>query len=444
MGNEDMSLGVFSEVWKKLVRDGSLPILVHLPPPPPPVVGHSDNDAGVYGSSNDYGADLTNNNFGQVGVSGRGVFGVRGNGSIGVHGVSNHPWYGAVQGEHLGNGYGLVGDTSGDKTCAAVLARSNGEACGVESSSKNGVGVWGKTESPDHPGVLGENTAAGPGVKGTSTGLTAPGVLGDNTSAGPGVAGTSALGTGVTGKSVSGSGLVGESESGTGVTGKSDAGTGIVGVSKSGTGVSGTSHVRGTSGVHGVCDVVDGYGVSGQSDNGAAIFGFSLNNLAAHFVGKVQIDGEMTVTGQLNKSGGGFKINHPLDPTRRYLNHSFVESPERMNIYNGNVVLDKHGRAVVTLPGWFEVLNQNFSYQLTPIGYPMPNLHIAAEVRENIFTIAGGTPGSRVSWQVTGVRHDVWAVNHPLPVEQDKTPEECEISERSSLVTATNGNGHHS
>ena len=39
-----------------------------------------------------------------------------------------------------------------------------------------------------------------------------------------------------------------------------------------------------------------------------------------------------------------------------------------MNIYNGNVITDANGEAVVALPEWFEALNRDFRYQLTVIG----------------------------------------------------------------------------
>ncbi len=49
-----------------------------------------------------------------------------------------------------------------------------------------------------------------------------------------------------------------------------------------------------------------------------------------------------------------------------------------MNIYNGTVTLDGQGRAAVALPDWFEALNRDYRYQLTPIGGPAPSLHIMA------------------------------------------------------------------
>ena len=134
--------------------------------------------------------------------------------------------------------------------------------------------------------------------------------------------------------------------------------------------------------------------------------------------------GDVYVTGTLTKGGGSFKIDHPLDPENKYLSHSFVESPDMMNVYNGNVVLNDSGKATVTLPEWFEALNRDFRYQLTAIGAPSPNLYVAEKVTDNHFRIAGGKPGVEVSWQVTGIRQDSWAEANRIPVEEDKTENE--------------------
>ena len=82
-----------------------------------------------------------------------------------------------------------------------------------------------------------------------------------------------------------------------------------------------------------------------------------------------------------------------------------------MNIYNGNVILDGKGEAQIRLPNWFSALNRDFRYQLTSIGAPA-NLYIAEEISGNRFKIAGGKPGGKVSWQVTGIRQDAWAKAH--------------------------------
>jgi hypothetical protein len=154
------------------------------------------------------------------------------------------------------------------------------------------------------------------------------------------------------------------------------------------------------------------------SANGSAIWGSSPNGSAGYFTGNVQI------VGSLSKSSGTFKIDHPLDPANKYLYHSFVESPDMMNIYNGIVTLDNQGEATVEMPDWFEALNTDFRYQLTSIGAASPNLNIARKIQDRRFKIAGGQPGQEVSWQVTGIRQDAYAKTYRSPVEQDKREEE--------------------
>jgi hypothetical protein len=156
-------------------------------------------------------------------------------------------------------------------------------------------------------------------------------------------------------------------------------------------------------GVHGAGE----WGVYGETDTGyAGVFA-----------------GDVSVLGTLSKWAGAFKIDHPLDPANRYLYHSFVESPDMKNIYDGVVTLDAQGEAVVKLPEWFGALNRDFRYQLTCIGGFAP-VYIAEEIADNQFKIAGGKLGLKVSWQVTGIRQDPYAEQHRIPVEEDKSPEE--------------------
>jgi len=169
---------------------------------------------------------------------------------------------------------------------------------------------------------------------------------------------------------------------------------------------------------------VGNYGVYGEANGGDydyGVYGWAqveANSWAGYFVGNAR------VTGTLTKGGGSFQIDHPLDPENKYLYHSFVESPDMMNVYNGNVILDATGEATVELPAYFEALNRDFRYQLTAIGAPGPNLYIAAKIANNQFSIAGGEPGMEVSWQVTGIRHDKFAEANRIQVEVDKPADE--------------------
>jgi len=159
-----------------------------------------------------------------------------------------------------------------------------------------------------------------------------------------------------------------------------------------------------------------GLNISGKLNTNSGTVNFITN---ATFQGGITVTGPANFSGPINKPSGSFKIDHPLDPANKYLYHSFVESPDMMNIYNGVVRLNRRGEAIVELPDYFQALNQDFRYQLTSIGRFMP-VYIARKIHGNRFRIAGGKPGMEVSWQVTGVRHDAYANAHRIQVEEDK------------------------
>jgi hypothetical protein len=161
-------------------------------------------------------------------------------------------------------------------------------------------------------------------------------------------------------------------------------------------------------------NAVMAFGGTGATAGGQGIYAQGGGNAdAGEFYGNVD------VTGALSKSSGSFKIDHPLDPANKYLYHSFVESPDMMNIYNGNVVTDGSGTAIVSMPAWFEALNTDFRYQLTVIGQ-FAQAIVASEIANGSFTIKTSKSGVKVSWQVTGVRQDAWANAHRIQVEVDK------------------------
>jgi hypothetical protein len=112
-------------------------------------------------------------------------------------------------------------------------------------------------------------------------------------------------------------------------------------------------------------------------------------------------------------------IDHPQDPANKYLVHSCVESPDRMNIYNGNATTDGQGLARVELPHYFDALNIDFRYQLTVIGQ-FAQAIVESEIKDNYFIIKTDKPNVKVSWQVTGIRNDAYAKANPMVVEKEK------------------------
>jgi hypothetical protein len=288
-----------------------------------------------------------------------------------------------------------------------VIAISN-SGFGVKGVGPNIVGVHGS--SGNNTGVFGESSG-GFGVHGQSAGNI--GVHGRSTNS-TGVFGLSDSGFGVHGQSTSQLGVHGRSTSNTGVFGLSDTFIGVHGQSTGNIGVHGSS--TNNTGVFGLSDTF--IGVHGRSTNGTAVLG--EGRTAGRFNGRVQVFGDFTVASGKKR----FKIDHPLDPQNKYLLHNSVESSEMKNVYDGIAQLDADGTASVDLPEWFEALNGAFRYQLTAVGGAAPNLHVAEEISENRFKIAGGEAGMKVCWQITGTRNDPWAAANPFEVEEDKPEEE--------------------
>lgn len=134
---------------------------------------------------------------------------------------------------------------------------------------------------------------------------------------------------------------------------------------------------------------------------------------------RVDLFGDLFVSGTLSKSAGSFRIDHPLDPENKYLSHSFVESPDMMNIYNGNVVTNESCVATVELPDYFEALNTDYRYQLTVIG-DFAQAIIKEKICSGKFVIQSNKPNVEVSWQVTGIRNDKYARENRIVVESSK------------------------
>ena len=102
-----------------------------------------------------------------------------------------------------------------------------------------------------------------------------------------------------------------------------------------------------------------GWGVYGSSPAGNGVVGESTSGFAGLFNGNVRVNGT------LFKSAGAFTIDHPLDPAHKYLQHSFVESPDMKDVYDGVTTTNRKGFATVRLPAYFQALNRTFRYQLT-------------------------------------------------------------------------------
>jgi hypothetical protein len=298
-----------------------------------------------------------------------GVWGDNRGGGYGVRGTSIGP-----QGTVGIHGHGTSSGVEGFGADQGVLGESTGSGVGVLGSGIK-AGVQGNAGGPGlgHVGILGRS-----GGLGATDPVTTAAVTSETNALQAGGRGVLAIGVNV------------------GVQAIATTGHGLDGLSITGVGVAG--------------------GTSGTGPDSVGVFGIAPAGGAA-LAGKFQ--GNVDIKGSLSKTGGGFRIDHPLAPTERYLNHSFVESSERKNVYDGVAVLDVDGQAIVELPPWFEALNSEFRYQLTCLGAFAP-VYIARKLSDNRFMIAGGAARMEISWQVTGIRSDNWARANPLDVEEDK------------------------
>jgi hypothetical protein len=375
------------------------------------VVGEatSTSGVGVFG----HALATTNATIGVHGLSdsslGVGVFAE--GGEFGVRGQSASTYGSALFGWHTGTAgltYGVKGwtlSTFGRGVSGVALA-SSGATYGVEGQAQSpiGTGVYGfatsstgantgtigRSDSPDGRGVHGlalATTGANTGVFGEAWSTAGRGVYGRSVNAGMGVNGVvqGTTGFGVRGETAS---LVGNGVGIQGVTTATGGGRGVWGAT---IGTAGTQYAV--------------YG-SVQSD---------VTSYAGYFAGRAH------VTGTLSKGAGSFKIDHPLDPENKYLYHSFVESPDMKNVYDGVITTGADGFATVTMPDWFEALNRDFRYQLTVLGDgAWARARVYRKMAGGTFVIQTDQPRVEVSWQVTGIREDPYAEKHRIPVEEDK------------------------
>ena len=407
------------------------------------------------------------------------VNGGSGNGAkIGIHGSSNDNYgiYGTSN-----NSYGLFGESAGSngvfaRTYAAgtyALLAGNGlgnkNYCGLASGSYS---IF--ANGPSAFSTIGIGAEPDPNPAGTKLNINGGNGIGlsiqSNTyaiySIGPtyfrgqmsigvetptsklDVSGGSSTGAGI--------GIHGSSYDNYGIYGSSNTSTGVIGESQNFDGVFGTSHSSSGAGVSGH-NTAGGFAFYGESTTGTSIWGITKNggiagslgwesggtycgvygnggsnpaDYAARFDGYLEVNGGAEISstcfilGDLYVSGDkNFEIDDPLDPTNKYLIHSCIESPDRMNIYNGNVVTDANGSAVVNLPSYFQTLNIDYRYQLTVIGQ-FAQAIVESEISNNQFTIKTDKPNVKVSWQVTGIRNDPYAKTNPMVVEKEKAPNE--------------------
>ena len=389
--------------------------------------GTGTTGVGIYGENN----TDSNTAIGIFGVStgaGNGVRGTNNANGIGVIGFSSLNGVGS-QGQNLGNGYGMAAFNL--NTGGALYLQSNnvniysnltgaggiGEYIDFENRNGVGVDVVGVLD-PSNPsagnagdvwafaGTLKTNT---PTVSAVNGGI----FLGNQYGLGHGMLLTH---SGTAGRNVEINSLRAANR---------DPNIVAIGLNRGSTMVVQNQNNNLAAAVSPLVVGDFGYFGSDQDDHiGLSGYSFPIDSYG---IGVEGIGGWYGVHGVSNSSGYGvfstgdfggtgakyFVIDDPRDPENKILKHACIESNEILNLYRGTDTFSSNGRVAVTLPDYYDAINKNASYQLTPIGAAMPNLYIEKEIQNATFIIAGGEPGKKVSWIVTSERNDPYLQQNP-------------------------------
>ena len=396
--------------------------------------GYSSGGTGV----GVYGENTSNsvNAFGVYGLSsgaGNGVRGTNNNTGIGVIGFSSLSGVG-TQGQNSGSGYGMAAFNTG--TGGGIYLQSNFNNIYSNLTATGGVGEYIDLDNQNGIGVnvVGVINPANPSV-GTAGDVWAfTSALKTQTPTSTSVNGGILLGNqyGVGhGMLLSHRGTAGRNAEINSLTAtNTDPNIVAIGLNRGSTMVVQNQNnnlpaavsplIVGDFGYFGT-DLDDHIGISGYSDPsaGTADWGIGVQG-AGGYVGVLGIDqtgGLGYGVYSLGDSGASgakfFAIDDPRDPANKILRHASIESNEILNLYRGTETFSSNGKVVVTLPDYYDAINRNASYQLTPIGAAMPNLYIEKEIQNGTFIIAGGEPGKKVSWTVTSERNDPYLQQNP-------------------------------
>jgi hypothetical protein len=405
----------------------------------PGVVGYSISGDGVAGWSAGKGkagvlgwngqGDCSTGPGNTLGDNCLGVYGLASGGnSVGVWGEGSST---GVRGEASGaNGVGVKGVGAGVGVHASSAGFAGIEARGL---SANSIGV----KAVGTPGLLAQHFGpVGNGVHATGSGVGIPGVgvFGINvgttcpaTAPGPENYFTGIFGTGCGSSSI---GVRGEGQK-FGVYGRVSSpiqseGAGIlgdVGLGQWAGRFLGPVRVQGFMNVEGTINAASLTATGTVTAN--QLTGVQLTTSGSAVVNSLLVNTNASIFGTLTKGAGAFKIDHPLDPANKFLYHSFVESPDMKNLYDGIVTTGADGFATVEMPSYFEALNMDFRYQLTVIGNgSWARARVYRELDGKTFVIQTDELNVKVSWQVTGTRKDAYAVANRVVVEVDKTGDE--------------------
>lgn len=380
-------------------------------------VAGSNNSTGigVIGFSANTGVGVQGQNSG----TGRGVIGFSANSGVGVQGQNSGTGFG-IAAFNTGNGDGIYNDTTNGWGMVNFIGGNN-VGIFTDLTDAGGIGEYIDINSQDGTGFFVDNTNSSDvyGFNGVINTITPT----SGTVNGTVYAGTqNGVGHGII---LTHSGTQGRNaEFITNNTNNSDPTVNIFN-----TGIGSGIIAQNQNNTLPVTIAVAEFDYTGTDlDDHVGAFGYSYP-LPSLGVGVQGVGGWQGVLGVDNSGGLGygvfsagdfaatgtkaFTIDHPLDPENKYLKHFSIESNEVLNLYRGTSTFNADGKVIVKLPNYYDAVNRNPSYQLTPIGAAMPNLFIEKEISNSEFVIAGGVQGKKVSWIVTAERNDPYLQQNP-------------------------------
>ncbi|MCB0749205.1 MAG: hypothetical protein KDC90_17215, partial [Ignavibacteriae bacterium] len=367
------------------------------------------NGNGLYGKAEGNGHGI----FAQAWGSGEGVLSINEGTGNGLSGIAKNDGIG-VFAKAEGNGEGVHTESYGSQVAIHAKAfdtgNNNNHGGYFESLGSKANGIFAKANGNDGSGIYatasGDN---GNGVVGRATGSNGTGVRGISEATSQYQAGVDGFSSAPDGFGVSGSA-------------SDDNGVGVKGY---------------TAGVDAWSIFGDAFGTNARAvvgiahgDNSKGIYGeapIGVNAYAGYFNGNVHVTGNITYDGTFTQASSNIIMDNPLDPNNKQIIHSGVSSSEMKNIYDGRVATNSDGEAIVKLPDWFEALNIDFRYQLTVIG-EFAQAIVSEELNYNQFVIRTNKPNVKVSWQITGIRNDEYAISNKLEVERTKQNFESEFT----------------
>jgi hypothetical protein len=340
------------------------------------------NDAGYITSPNDADSNPTNE-IQSLSISGQ-TLSISGANSVTLPGSSGNTLDQSYDQGGAGAGRIITADAGAVEVNTAI---SNGVAVRAQNTN-TGVAIVANGTSTANTFSTIQSTAA-------ANSNQASAIIGNSTGAAWGVSGQ-VQSTATATAAVYGSNL------------RTNGGHGVSGIGFNGT-VGETNYSMGY-GVYGenydaIAPLGDGVGVAGKGYYG--VFGED------RYLGSVLGAYGVVSNGDFGATGAkSFMIDHPQDPANKILRHFSTESNEVLNIYRGNIVLDANGEATVEMPDYYDAININPSYHLTPIG-GFAQLYVKEELNNGKFVIAGGTPGLKVSWTIYAERNDPYFQQFP-------------------------------